>query len=157
MIEENPPKHYLTPQGLDKAKNELDYLVNTKRKEIALRIERAKELGDLSENAEYNSAKEEQGFTEGKIAEIDNLVRTAIVVSNQGPAGVVRVGSKVKVKVDGIDKDYEVVGANEADPAQGKVSNEAPLGRSLIGHKKDDKFTVEAPRGPKEYEILEVN
>lgn len=156
MTEENQPKHYLTSQGLAKVKDELDYLINTKRKEIAQRIERAKELGDLSENAEYAAAKEEQGFTEGRIAELDNLARTAVVVSNRGPVGVVRVGSKVKVKIDGEERGYEIVGANEADPLTGKISNESPLGQALIGHKKGDKFVVQAPRGPKEYEILEV-
>lgn len=157
MIEEQEQKIYLTTQGLAKAKEELDFLIHTKRKEIVLRIERAKELGDLSENAEYNSAKEEQGFTEGRIAELDHLLKNAEVVSNNGPAGIVRVGSKVKVKVEGVDKEYEVVGANEADPLAGKISNESPLGQALIGHKKEDKFTVKAPRGPKEYEIINIS
>jgi len=146
----------LTKEGLEKIKKELDYLKNVKRKEISEKIEKAKELGDLSENAEYHEAKDEQGMTEARIVELESLLKTAVVSENNGKKDEVNIGSEVTVSSKLGEQTYKIVGYNEADPSKGLISNESPLGQAFIGRKKGDKVLVEVPAGEIEYEIIEI-
>lgn len=146
----------LTKEGLEKIKKELDYLKNVKRKEISEKIEKAKELGDLSENAEYHEAKDEQGMTEARIVELESLLKTAVVSENNGKKDEVNIGSEVTVSSKLGEQTYKIVGYNEADPSKGLISNESPLGQAFIGRKKGDKVSVEVPAGEIEYEIIEI-
>lgn len=148
---------YLTKEGYSKLQSELELLVHTRRKEIASRIQEAKELGDLSENAEYQEAKNEQAFNEGRIEELENALRHAIVIDDQRVAdGQIRVGSKIVVTMDGKQSQLEMVGSNEADPLSGRISNESPLGQSLLGKKVGDQATIATPRGQVAYTVVKV-
>jgi transcription elongation factor GreA len=147
----------VTQEGLDKLKKELlDGL--EKRKKIAETIEHAKNLGDLSENFEYQEAKEEQSHNETRILILEDTLRRAVISDNsqKGNGDYINLGSKVKVKIDGQTKEFEIVSFNEADPVKGKISNESPLGQAFLGKKSGDKVEVEVPRGKVTYEILEV-
>jgi len=146
----------ISQEGYDKLKQELKYLIKVRRPEIAKRIERAKELGDLSENAEYAEAKEEQAFNEGRIIKITALLKNLTVVKNENSKNTIGMGSKVTVKTNGVEKQYTIVSFNEADPLAGKISNESPLGKAFIGKKKGDKIKVETPKGEMEYEIINI-
>jgi len=146
----------LTQEGFEKAKKELDYLKTVKRKEISEKIEKAKELGDLSENAEYQEAKEEQGLTEARVVELENLLKTAVVSNGNGNKDQVSIGSEVVTNSKLGEQTFKIVGFNEADPAKGWISNESPLGKSLMGRKKGEKIAIEVPAGTIEYEILEI-
>ncbi len=148
--------HIITQDGYDKLKKELDQLVSVKRREIADRIERAKELGDLSENAEYHEAKEAHAFNEGRIAEIKGLLKNLTVVANGHDKDVVGMGSSVKVRAGSAEKIYVIVSFNEADPVEGKISNESPIGKALIGRKKGERVKVATPKGDIEYEIIAI-
>jgi len=147
---------YLTQEGLDELKTELTKLVAVKRVEVAQRIKNAREMGDLSENAEYQSAKEEQGFVENRISEIEDILKHA-KVSNGGRNGVIEVGSKVTVHLDGKEQEFHLVGAPEADPSKGKISHESPIGASMLGKKVGEKFVVETPMGSFTYTILKIH
>ena len=147
---------YLTPEGLEKLQAELKQLKYVRRKEIADKIERAKELGDLSENAEYQEAKEEQGFIEGRIIELESIVNSATIVTSQGSTKQVGFGHTVRVRQDGNERTFAIVGANEADPANGKISNESPLGRALLGKRVGEEVEVRVPKGVVAYTILEI-
>lgn len=147
----------LTPEGHKKLLKELESL-RAKRKEISNRIEEAKELGDLSENAEYHEAKNDQAFAEGRIAEIEATLNSATIVDKKdNKDGVVGVGSTVKAIHEGSETTFTIVGANEADPTQGKISNESPLGRELLGKKVHDSVKVTTPKGEKEYQIIHIS
>lgn len=146
----------ITQEGYNKLKTELDSLTTIKRREIAERIERAKELGDLSENAEYSEAKDAQALNEGRILELSATLKNVTIAETTGSKKEVQIGSRVKVSSSGRDKDYEIVSFNEADPINGKISNESPLGLAFMGRKKGDTVTVETPKGESEYKILEV-
>ncbi len=138
-------------------KAELEYRMNTLRPEIARRIKEAKDQGDLSENAEFDAAKEEQSMNEGRIEELRVLVENAVIITaGSNGSGVVTIGSKIKVNSKNGEKEFNIVGASESDPMQGLISNESPLGRSFLGHKKGDKIEVKTPSGVVAYEILEV-
>lgn len=150
-------KVYVSKEGLEKFKQELDELINVKRGEVIERIERAKELGDLSENAEYSAAKDEQAFIEGRIIELQGMIARAEIINGGGKVSNARVGSRVKVKSDGTESEYEIVGVAEADPLAGKISNESPLGRAFLGRKVGDKVQVQVPKGTVVYTILEIN
>lgn len=147
---------YLTKEGLDESKTELKELLDTKRSEVAKRIKNAREMGDLSENAEYHSAKEEQAFVEGRIAELEDIVKHAEVQKN-GSKDTIMVGSKVTVKIDSDKQTFHLVGAPEANPTEGKISHESPLGAQLMGKTVGDKFEVEAPVGKLTYTILKIH
>ncbi len=147
---------YLTPKGLKKAQEELDELKNVRRKEVAKRIGKAKDLGDLSENAEYADAKEEQGFIEGRIIELEQMINSATVVKKQSGGDSVSIGSRVKVKINGGHQEFHVVGANEADPVSGKISHESPLGKAFLGKKKGDEILVTVPSGEVTYTVKEI-
>jgi transcription elongation factor GreA len=141
-------KNYISREGLDKLKKELKELKTIKRPAVIERIASARELGDLSENAEYHEAREEQGFIEGRVQEIESLMLSAIVVKSNKGADVVSIGSTVHASCeDGRKISYQVVGPSEADPAGGKISNESPLGRAFIGKRVGDEFELEVPGG----------
>ena len=146
---------YLTATGLEKIKKELETLKN-KLHEVADRIEKAKELGDLSENAEYHEAKEDFAFTQGRIQELESIVMRAQIVS-KSKDNKVNIGSVIKVRSDkGREAEYTIVGSNEADPVHGKISNETPLALSFMGKKAGDRVEVKTPTGSTGYQILEV-
>jgi transcription elongation factor GreA len=151
------PEQIITQAGYDKLQEEFDYLTTVKRKEIAERIERAKELGDLSENAEYSEAKDAQALNEGRVLELANILKNVTVVDKTNNAESVVMGSTVTVEVKGEKKEYTIVSFNEADPINGKISNESPLGVAFAGRKKGDKVVVETPRGPVEYKLIKIS
>lgn len=150
-------KVYLTSEGLEKLKAEYEDLTKVKRKEIVERIKLAKAHGDLSENAEYEASKNQQAFIEGRIDELEAILRDAEIIKESGDTSQVRVGSTVKVKISEAEHEYRIVGSNEADPLNGLISNESPIGASLLGAKKGDCVKVETPDGEKFYEILQIS
>lgn len=151
--------NYITQEGLKRLKRELEELKTVKRKETIQRLQKAQEMGDLTENAEYAEAKEYQGFVEGRILELERLVREAIVIdglAKEKDKSLITLGSTIKIRCEGKEKEYTIVGSNEADPTQNKISNESPLGRAFLGKKAREKVLVSTPRGEVEYEVLEV-
>ena len=152
------PTSFLTREGYAKLQDELDYLRTKKREEIAQRLHEAMEGGELIENAEYEAAKNEQAFVEGRIKELEILLATARVIDESHLSnGAVQVGSTVTIQEEGMDSEiYTIVGAAEANPSLGRISNESPLGRALLGKKAGDKAMVEAPQGSFTVEILKV-
>ena len=149
-------KYLLTKEGLEKLNNELKLLINEKRKEVIERIREAAAHGDLSENADYAQAREEQSFIEGRIMEIEDMIKNAEIITAATQHSVVTIGSTVVVKVNGQEKKYTIVGSNEANPLQGKISNESAVGKSLLGKKVGDKFKITAPAGEMEYEVVAI-
>ncbi|MBI2121965.1 MAG: transcription elongation factor GreA [Candidatus Sungbacteria bacterium] len=147
---------YLSEEGLEKLKKHLHELKTKKRKEIASRLEHAKTLGDLSENAEYQEAKEEQSLIESEIAEVEEKLRDAVLIAKEHSTDQVVVGSTVVVRSDRGEETYTIVGSEEANPSGGKISNESPLGKSFLGHRRGDSFEVRTPGGTVVYEILEI-
>lgn len=147
---------YFSPSGLEKLKKELEERKNKNRVEIALKIAQAKELGDLSENAEYIEAKELQAFNEGRIEELEDLTKNAVII--KPPQGdIVDIGSTISVVSSQGNHKWTIVGASEANPTQGFISNESPLGGAFLGHKKGDEVKVRVPSGTVKYKILEVS
>lgn len=146
----------ISQEGYDKLRDELSFLTTVRRKEIAERIERAKELGDLSENAEYSEAKDAQGLNEGHILELTNTLKNVTVVESSHSHEKVTMGSKVMVKSVNGEKQYTIVSFNEADPAGGKISNESPLGVAFLNKHKGDQVEVETPKGTVKYKILKI-
>jgi transcription elongation factor GreA len=142
----------ITPEGLEKLKDELEFLQSDKRREIADRIKAAREFGDIMENSEYDDAKNEQAMLEQRIAQLqDKLRRAAVIDQKQIDTEQVAVGAIVHVKdqKSGKSQKFQIVGSAEADPAEHKLSNESPIGKALIGHRKNEVVSVEVPRGPK--------
>src|ERR671933_815736 len=139
----------LTPEGLEKLKAEIEYLSNDKRREVAERIKEAREFGDISENSEYDDAKNEQAMLEARIATLEDKLRSASVIdARELTKDVVRVGSQVHVKdAAGKSATYTIVGSTEADPSANRLSNESPVGKALLGHKKGDTVAVQLPNG----------
>lgn len=146
----------ISPEGYKKLKEELDYLINTRRKEIADRIEKAKELGDLSENAEYHEAKEAQAFNEGRIAEINNTLKNVQVVNTGNSKSEVSMGSTVTITDGKKERKFTIVSFNEVDPGEGKISNESPIGLALLNKKKGENVTINTPKGEIEYKIKKI-
>ncbi len=148
---------YLTPEGYKKLEEELEYLRTVRRREVAQRLHEAlAEGGELIENAEYEAAKNEQAFVEGRIQELEYLLANAHVVADAS-TDEVGIGSKVRVRYeDGSEETYTVVGAAEASPREGLISNESPLGRALLGHRAGEEVTVEAPDGAFKVKIIAV-
>jgi len=140
---------YLTQEGLKKLEEELNYLETEKRAQVAARIQAAKEEGDISENAEYDDAKAEQGFVEGRILTLQAMISNAVVIPENGPSDEVRLGSQVTVQEVGTDDTmvYNVVGSAEADPLHGRISNESPIGRALMGQRVHSRVSYQAPDG----------
>lgn len=147
---------FLTPEGLKKLEKELAMRKSEMRQKIADIIKEAKEQGDLSENAEYTEAKRQQVDNERRIMELENQIRTSEVANFVKGSNVIQIGSKVKVKFNGEEKIFEIVGSNEADPLNWKISNESPIGRAILGKKAGDKVKVDTPSGEKKYQIIEV-
>ena len=152
MVEE---KVYLTQGGLKNLKEEYDQLINVRRKGVAEKLQKARELGDITENAAYDAALDEQAFVEGRISELDELLKNVEVVEGE-KAGIVQVGSRVKVHIDGDEQEFQIVGAPEANPANGKISHESPLGQALLGKKVGEKVEITAPAGNLTYHVLEI-
>ena len=152
----NNRTQYISEEGLAKLRAELDELVSVRRAEIAQRIHDAKEHGDLAENAEYEDAKNEQAFVEGQIQRLEALIKNAIIIDEHHGTDHVQIGSTVKV--DGADGKqlYTIVGSTEASPKEGRISNESPVGRSLLGKRKGDTVDVQTPAGTFSYKILEI-
>ena len=147
----------LTPDGLRKLERELHELITVRRPEVAERIRTAREFGDISENAEYIEAKNDQGLLEGRIQELEGLIWHASLIDPADHAnGVVDVGAEVRVRSDDGDETYFIVGAAEADPLQGRISNESPLGRALIGHRAGERVEWQSPGGSSRVEIVAV-
>jgi len=149
---------FLTQEGFDKLQEELDYLRVTKRQEVADRLREAADGEDLIENAEYEAAKNEQAFVEGRIQELEILLATAKIIEENGSGDVIQVGSKVTIQEENFkDKEsFEIVGAAEANPIKGRISNESPLGRAMLGHKVGDIVSVEAPDGSFNVKIIKI-
>lgn len=146
-----PKDVILTPEGLEKLKEELEHLSTTKRREVAERIKEAREFGDISENSEYDDAKNEQAMLESRILQLEERLRSAqVVTADDISSDVVGVGTIVHVKDEktGNSQKFTIVGSAEANPAEMKLSNESPVGRALIGHKKNDVVSVQVPKGP---------
>jgi len=146
----------LTEEGLKKLHEELKVLKEDRRKEVIERIQEAVSHGDLSENADYAQAKEEQSFIEGRIIEIEDMIKHAEIIAHSTNNNIVSIGSTVSVKAGGRDAKYTIVGANEANPAAGKISNESIVGKSLLGARRGDRVTVTTPAGATEYEITSI-
>jgi transcription elongation factor GreA len=149
----------LTPEGYEKLKSEIEELSTTKRREVAERIRVAREFGDIAENAEYDDAKNEQMLLEHRIATLEERLRDARVISKKDIAkDVVSVGSKVKLRDVAAKEtiEYHIVGSAEANPAENKLSNESPVGKAIIGHKKGETVEVSAPRGTLKFKIIEI-
>jgi transcription elongation factor GreA len=151
---------YLTPEGMEKLRQELEHLKNEKRPALAERLHHAIQQGDLSENADYQTAKEEQGFLEGRIQELEGMLLDAVVIENDGtPRDEVGLGCQVTVTEEGIDEreTFVIVGSAEADPTNGRISHESPFGRALMARKVGDQVTVHAPAGDIVFEIVAID
>jgi len=143
--------------GLKKLQDELQQLKEVRRPAVIARIAQAREYGDLAENAEYEDARNEQSFIEGRIQELDEMIKNAQVVGKSKPNGQVVIGSNVRVKTDGKQFRYLLVGSQEADPASGKISIESPIGRALLDRKNGESVEVETPVGKTRYTILSIS
>jgi transcription elongation factor GreA len=147
---------YLTAEGLEKLKAELDDLINHKRPEVVEQIKRARELGDLSENSLYDQARANQSFVEGRIQELESVVEQAKIIADETPKDEVGLGSQVIVHIDGDEESFTIVGEPEADPSNAKISHTSPLGQALMGKKIGDEVKVEAPVGEITYRIMKI-
>ncbi|AHL72229.1 MULTISPECIES: transcription elongation factor GreA [Bacillus] len=149
----------MTEEGKRKLEEELEYLKTVKRKEVVERIKIARSFGDLSENSEYDSAKEEQAFVEGRITTLDNMIRNAKIIEDEGNSNIVSLGKTVTfVELpDGEEESYTIVGSAEADPFEGKISNDSPIAKSLLGKQVDDKVTVQTPGGEMFVQIVKIS
>ena len=149
----------LTPEGLSKLKEEIEYLSTTKRREVAERIKEAREFGDIAENSEYDDAKNEQAMLEHRIAQLEDRLLTARVISKKEISkDMVSVGATVRLRDLAANKtvEYHIVGSAEANPAQNKLSNESPVGKAIMGKKKGEVVEVTAPRGSLKYKIIDI-
>lgn len=153
------PNNFLTKEGFQKLQEELDYLRTVKRQEVANRLHEAMEGGELIENAEYEAAKNEQAFVEGRIQELDILLASAKIIEDNGKkkSDTVQLGSKVTMKEGNFEAEtFSIVGAAEANPREGKISNESPIGKAILGHKVGDSVKVETPGGTYTVKILKI-
>jgi len=146
----------MTKEGVETLRKELDELVNNKRPNLVERLSNARQQGDLTENSDYANAKEELEFLDGRIDELEDVLKTATVVTGNGKMQGVEIGARVTVKVNGDKHVFEIVGEWEADPVNKKISPESPLGQALVGKRIGDKVEVEAPAGKLKYEILAI-
>jgi transcription elongation factor GreA len=147
----------ITQEGLNALKNEHDTLLNKKRPALVVRLENARQQGDLSENHDYTTAREELEFMDGRIEELAYVIDNAVVAKKNGKTGVVAIGTKVTVKTDSRKNIFNLVGAWEANPAQSKISHSSPLGQALMGKKAGDKVEVDAPAGKIVYHIVSIS
>jgi transcription elongation factor GreA len=152
-----PEPAYLTAEGLANIKAELEELTGPRRTELAARLRSAIQMGDLSENADYHKAKEDQGFLEGHIQELEYLVRHAVVIETNVIRDIVSVGSHVTIQeANDPAETYHMVGPKEADPRNGRISHESPIGRALMAHRVGDNVEVETPAGKINFKILKI-
>lgn len=149
-------KNFTTTEGLEKLKQELERLKSKKRAEVAERLKQAKEFGDLSENAEYFEAREEQVWLESRIAELEELIKNTVVIQKTPGMNMVKIGSTVETLNGGVVKKFTIVGLNEAKPEEGLISNESPLGKALLGCQIDDEIEVAVPKGKVRYKIISI-
>ncbi|NWG06272.1 MAG: transcription elongation factor GreA [Chloroflexi bacterium] len=150
------PIQYLTPEGEARLKAELADLIGPRREELAQRLRAAIQMGDLSENADYHKAKEDQAFLEGRIMELEAILRNAVIIEKK-QSDVVEVGAIVTIQEEGFDPEtFHVVGAKEADPRNGKISNESPIGSALMGHKVGDVVEAQTPSGKMKFKVLKI-
>jgi transcription elongation factor GreA len=158
-MNQNSDVVYITSEGLQQLEEELAYLQTEKREELSRKLEAAIAQGDLKENADYHDAKEEQGFVEARIRDIEDSLRRAKIIDENGPSDIVRVGSIVTVSEEGFDEEetYVIVGAAEADPAAGRISNESPIGRALLGTRIGEVAMAETPGGAIKFAILSIS
>jgi len=148
-------ENYVTKEGLAKLKSQLEE-VKVKLKEVAQKIKEAREYGDLSENAEYHEAKNEQSFLLGKEQELEDKIKNAKIIEESSDKSYVSIGSTVEVKSSGTDETYQIVGSDESDPLSGKISADSPIGKALVGHSVGDEVSVETPAGELKYKILTI-
>ncbi len=151
-------KTYLTAEGAEDLRRELDELLKIKRPELAAKLKEAVSQGDLKENADYHDAKEQQAFIEGRIQYLENVLRAATIITHDGATDEVRIGSEVTIREDGSDEDevYMIVGAAEANPRDGKISSKSPIGSALLGRKKGDSIKVQTPSGPVTFKVKKI-
>jgi transcription elongation factor GreA len=148
---------FLTPEGHQKLEEELQYLIDVRRVEVAKAIHDAKMDGDVSENAGYEEAKRQQAFLEGRIMTLEAMLKNAVLIEPNGPSDTVILGSQVTVVEEGFESEtYIIVGSAEADPGNGRISNESPLGKALMGHQVGDRVTFETPGGSVEMKLLRI-
>jgi transcription elongation factor GreA len=155
-VNANKPE-YLSAEGLAKLKAELEELTNIKRPEIAQRIHDAKEYGDVTENAEYEDAKNEQAFVEGRIQLLTSIIKNAVIIDENHSRTFVQIGSTVTIEGEQGKEKFTIVGAAEAAPDEGRISHESPVGRALLGKKKGDQVTVNVPAGSSTYTIIGIS
>ncbi len=150
--------HYLTAEGAERLKNELEYLKGPAREQLAQRLRAAIQLGDLSENADYISAKEDQGFLEGRIQELTQILSNVQIIDENKPRGnVVDIGAHVTIQEEDFDPEtYYIVGPKEADPRNARISHESPIGRALIGHRVGETVAAETPNGTIRFKIIKI-
>ena len=152
-----PEPTYLTAEGAAKLKTELKELTGPKREELSARLRAAIQMGDLSENADYIKAKEDQGFLEGRIQELEYILGNAIIIEEKADKNVVSLGSRVTIQEEDYPEEtYHLVGATEADPSKGKISHESPIGNALINHKVGEIVEAETPGGTIKFKILKI-
>jgi transcription elongation factor GreA len=150
---------YLTAEGIEKIRVELDILITQKRPEIAKRLRAAIEMGDLSENADYTSAKEDQAFMEGRILELEHILKNVAVIEEKNSGEHVEIGSEVTVREEGYDDEetFYIVGSKEANPDKGKISYESPIGKALLKHRVGEIVRVSTPAGDTNFKILKIS
>jgi len=150
-------KTYLLKERYEKLKKELEYFKGRERRKIAKRLKEAKELGDLSENSEYQEARNDKTILDQKINQLEEILRNAEVIKKLGKSNKVQIGSQVEIRKDGVKTIYTIVGSNEANPFEGKISYESPLGKELLGSKVGDDVVFETPGGKKVLKIIKIN
>ena len=153
----NTKEIYLTQEGLDEIVKELDHLKQVRRPEVITALKEARALGDLSENAEYDAARNDQAAVEGKIKELEAMIEHAVVIKS-GETDTVSIGTKVEIKYidDNEIEVYTIVGSKEADPFENRISNESPIAKAIMGHKANEKVWVDSPNGKYEVEIIKI-
>lgn len=157
MAEEK--EFYMTEEGLEKLEEELEYLKTERRQEVVERIKIARDFGDLSENSEYDAAKDEQAFVESRIVQVENMIRNAVIIKNEDAnSDIVSLGRTITFLElpDGEEESYTIVGSAEADPFEGKISNDSPIAKSLLGHAVGEEITVPTPAGEMNVKIVNV-
>jgi len=149
-------EYYLTPESLVSLREELENLKTKTIPEIANRIDSARQQGDLSENAEYHQAREDMSWAQGRLAEVEHILSNVKLITKGEGNGTVQIGNTIKIKTNGKEKEYTIVGPQEANPAKGLISNESPIGEALLGHEKGDEIEIDTPVGKQTYKILEL-
>ena len=151
-------KFLITEEGLSNLKSELDYLLSVRREEVAEKIKQAREMGNTENNAEYEDAKNDQAFVEGRILMLENIVRNATIIESPVLADTIEIGNKVLIQnIDGKIDQFTIVGSTEANPMEGKISNESPVGQAILGKKIGDEVEVHTPAGVLKLSIMDIS